>query len=75
MFTVVGFKCIVSKKDSTKYVELHLLSEDRFVTGSRCDTFFVREDMIDNVDFLDVGCNVQILFNRFGRPDRVVISV
>lgn len=75
MFTVVGFKCIVSKKDSTKYVELHCLSEDRYINGSRCDTFFVRYDMIDNVELLDVGCLAQILFNRYGRPDRVVLSV
>lgn len=75
MFTVVGFKVVVSKKDSVKYVEIHCLSDDRFVTGSRCDTFFVRFDLIDNSDLLDVGVNAQVLFNRYGRPDRVILSI
>ena len=51
------------------------MSEDRYINGSRCDSFFVRADMIDNLDLLDVGCLAQVLFNRFGRPDRVVLSI
>jgi hypothetical protein len=71
MFTVVGIKKIVSKKDSTRFVELHLLSNDKFVDGVRCDTIFVREDMINNFDQLSLESSVQVHYNRYGRPETV----
>lgn len=73
MFTIVGIKPVTRKSDGVRFVELHALSDDRFVNGQRCDTFFVREDMIDNVGSLTVGSISEVIFNRYGRVDRVVI--
>lgn len=75
MFTVVGFKKIISKKDSTRFTELHLVSEDRFVLGQRVDAVFVRDDSIENIEFLEVGSDVQLIYNRYGRVEKVVIVV
>jgi hypothetical protein len=74
MYSVFGYKKIVSKKDSKVYYELHVVSEDRFVTGNRCDNFFVAEDRIQNVDKLDVGVDVDVFFSRFSRQDRISVE-
>lgn len=74
MSIVVGIKSIISKKDSTPYVELHFLSEDRYVNGHRCDTVFVRKDMITNVDLLELNSEVDVLYNRFGRVESVIVK-
>lgn len=75
MFTVFGFKKIIAKKDSTRFTELHLVSEDRFVLGQRVDAVFVRDDIIENIEFLEVGSSVQLVYNRYGRVEKVVIVV
>lgn len=73
MFTVVGLRHVVSKKDGVKYVEIHTESDDRFVDGYRCDVFFVRLDMIDRPGDLVVGSVINVAFNRIGRVDSVSI--
>ena len=73
MFTVVGLRNVVSKKDGTRYFEIHATSEDRFVNGLRCDTVFVREDMIDHVDCLALDSTIQIYYNRVGRVESVSV--
>lgn len=76
MNNVIGIKTVKAKKDGTEFVELHTTYDDMYVNGTAVESIFVRKDMIDNVDLLDVGCGVQIYYNRFGRVDRVyVISV
>lgn len=74
MFVIVGFKKIVSKKDSKEYYELHMLSDDRFVEGQRCDTCFVSKDQIDNVDSLAVGSLADVYFGRYSRPGQLSID-
>ena len=73
MFTVVGLKNVVSKKDGTRYVELHLLTEDRFIDGQRCEIVFCRVDQVKNFNSLCIGAIVQVYFNRFGRVESVEI--
>lgn len=76
MNNVIGIKNIRAKKDGTEFVELHTTFDDRFIEGTGVETVFVRKDMIDNVELLEIGCGVQIYYNRFGRVDRVaVVSV
>lgn len=70
---VVGFKSVTAKKDGTKYVEIHFLSEDRYVTGMRCDSIFVRCDMVTNIECLTVDSDIIVSYNRFGRPDSVTV--
>lgn len=74
---ICGFRSIVAKKDQTRYVELYLLSDrpEPNVVGSRCEVLFLREDMIMNVELLAVDSNAQIFYNRFGRPESVVLSI
>ena len=74
MFTIVGFKMFVSKKDQKLYYELHMLSEDRFVEGQRVDSCFVAADQIDNVESLTVGCLADVFFGRYSRSDRLSID-
>lgn len=76
MNNVIGIKTVKAKKDGTEFVELHTTYDDQYVNGTAVESIFVRKDMIDNVELLDVGCGVQIFYNRFGRVDRVsVVSV
>ena len=74
MFTVVGFKKITAKKDGIEYVEVHLLSDDRFVEGQRCDTVFVRADQIDNIAALVPGCVCDVYFGRYARPGQLSVD-
>lgn len=73
-FVVVGIKNVKRKSDGVSFVELHLLSEDKFIIGHRCDTVFVREDSIQNLNALDLNVNVQVVYNRYGRVESVVVS-
>lgn len=73
MITVVGIKKIVSKKDQKVYYELHLNVENRFVDGYEAYSIFVNEDRIQNLDNLCVGCLCQIAYNRFARPETVIV--
>lgn len=75
MITVVGIKKIVSKKDSNVYYELHMNAENRFVDGYEAYSIFVGEDQISNVKDLCVGCLVDVTYNRFARPDKVLVLV
>ena len=72
-FVVVGIKKVNRKSDGTAFIELHLLSQDKFIIGHRCDTVFVREDSIQNINALDLNVNVQVVYNRYGRVDSVVV--
>lgn len=72
-FVVVGFKTVKRKADGVAFVELHLLSEDKFIIGHRCDSVFVRQDSIQNFNLLDLNVNVQVVYNRYGRVDSVVV--
>lgn len=72
-FVVVGIKNVKRKSDGVSFVELHLLSEDKFIIGHRCDTIFVRQDSIQNFNSLDLNVSVQVVYNRFGRVDSVVV--
>lgn len=71
---LVGIKSIVSKKDGTRFVELHLLSDDRFVSGKRCEIVFVREENVVGLENIALGCTVRVLYNRFGRVESVEVS-
>ena len=71
---LVGIKSIVAKKDGTRFVELHLLSDDRFVTGKRCEIVFVREENVVGLESIALGCTVRVLYNRFGRVESVEVS-
>lgn len=75
MFTVVGLRHVTGKATGVCFVELHCLSTDRFVDGNRCDTFFVRLDMINGVDGLSVGSTLHVVFNRLGRVDHIDVLV
>lgn len=70
-FVVVGIKNVKRKSDGVSFVELHLLSEDKFILGHRCDTVFVRADSINNIAALDLNSTVCLVYNRFGRVDSV----
>ena len=72
---IVGFKKVVAKSNGVSYTELHLLCDDRFITGQRCDVVFVRDDMISNLELLDVGVCCQIFYNRFGKPESINLFV
>lgn len=71
MFTIVGIRRVTSKKDGSRYVELHLTSDDKFVEGLRVDCIFVREDMISDISALSLGAICEVYYNRVGRVDRV----
>lgn len=73
MFIVVGLKNVVAKKDGRRFVELHLLSDDRFVSGKRCDVVFVSEEQISNLEALALDCEVSVFYNRFGRVESVQV--
>ena len=75
MAKVVGIKSIVSKKDKTPYTELHLVSEDKFVLGYRCETVFVRSDRITNLEALALDSDVTVFYNRFGRVESVSVLI
>ena len=75
MFTLIGFKKVISKKDSIRYTELHLVSDDKYVFGQRVDAVFIRDDSIENIEFLEVGSNLQLVYNRYGRVEKVVVVV
>lgn len=72
MCILVGFKKVVAKTNGEVYFELHLLQDDRYVTGQIAFNIFVRKDMINNLDSLVVGSVCEIYYNRFGKVDRVV---
>lgn len=72
---VVGYKEIVSKKSGDKFVELHLVTDDPYITGQRVESAFVRADNIQNLDILDVGCNCIVYYNRFGRAEGASLSI
>lgn len=65
----LGFRVVVSKKDGTKYREIYLLESNGVpnVTGTYCETVFLREDMIINADKLVPGASVRVLYSRFGQ--------
>ncbi len=73
MFTVVGIKSIVSKKDSRRFVELHLLTDDRFVSGKRCEVVFVPVDNVSGIESLSLDSTVRVFYNRYGRVDSVEV--
>lgn len=73
MYTIVGFKNVTAKATGKKFVELHTVSDDRFVNGQRCDTIFVSLDQIENLTSLEVGAICQVVYNRLGRVDSIVI--
>lgn len=72
-FVVVGIKNVKRKSDGVSFVELHLLSEDKFIIGHRCDTVFIRSDLINNISALDLNASVRLVYNRYGRVDSVDI--
>lgn len=71
MYSVVGFKRVVSKKDGRLFFELHLTSEDRFVTGLRTDCVFTAADNINDIDKIVVGAVCMVVYDRNGRVVRV----
>ena len=73
MNIVIGIKNIKAKKDGTEYVELHTTFNDQFIDGTGVEVFFVRKDMIDNVELLELGVCVNVYYNRFGRIDRLAV--
>lgn len=75
MSQVVGIRKVEAKATKIKYVELHLLSDDRFVEGHRCETIFVREDMISHIECLSLGVFCKVIYNRNGRVDSVEIQI
>ena len=75
MYTVVGFRRVTAKKDGVQYVELHLIGDDRFVTGKACEKCFVRLDMIHNADSLALDSLCSLSYNKFGRIDSVLIHI
>ena len=75
MFEVVGLKSVTAKSDGRRYVEIHTISDDKFVTGKRCDSFFIAEERVDYFDALTIGALIDALYNRFGRVERITVFI
>lgn len=75
MSVIYGYKHITAKNSGKRYTELHILSDDRFLVGQRCDVVFVPSDSIENVDLLDIGVQCAVVYNRFGRVESVRLFV
>lgn len=71
MFSVIGFKKVVSKKDGRLFFELHLTSDDRFVTGLRADSVFVSADIINDISKIELDAICTVVYDRNGRVARV----
>lgn len=70
---VIGFRSITAKATGIQYTELYLIGSDRFVIGERCESVFVRNDMITDIELLSVGVSAVVNYNRFGKVDSVSI--
>lgn len=75
MFELLGYKKVARKSDGVVFFELHCSSDELNVFGKRVDSFFVRADMIENIEFMELNLNIDVVFNRLGRVQRVVIKV
>ena len=71
MYSLVGFKKIVSKKTGEEFYEIYVNFVEKNVTGFCCDKFFVRSSGISG-DLL-VNSDCEIIFNRYGRIDSIEI--
>lgn len=69
----IGFKKIISKKDGIVYYDIFYTYEDKFVNGQACDHVFTASSNVNNSDALTPGAIIDIVYNRFGRAERVTV--
>lgn len=71
---VIGYKIgeFTDKKSGEKvtYGKLYTTSEAKDVNGLACEAFSVKPDMLSGIG---IGDDVEILYNRYGRVESVVV--
>lgn len=73
MNVCIGFKKITSKKDGSVYYDIFYTYDDKFVNGQACDHLFTAASNVNNVEALTPGAVIDVIYNRFGRAERVSV--
>lgn len=76
MYKVIGIQHRKYTNKSGKEVEgynLFLTYEDRFVNGMGCLREWVNPDMMEE-SMVNVGDECNLLYNRWGQVDRIIVN-